>query len=211
MHEPLSQKLLRIVEANSRAEGITLNELLEHTEGRGFYLVVILLSLPFIVPVSIPGVSTVLGLSIALLSFKLAFGAQPRLPLFMGNRRLSPQAQKKVLTGSVKFLRVVEKLVKPRRTVWMTTRPARFANAMLMTLMGLFLALPFPPLPPLTNALPCYSIILLAASMMEEDGVTIWFAYALCLSTIFYLVVIIGVLETAVAESWKILRRRLIH
>jgi hypothetical protein len=211
MHEPLSQKLLRIVEANSGAKGITLNELLEHTEGRGFYLVVILLALPFIVPVSIPGVSTVLGLSIALLSFKLAFGAQPRLPVFMGKRHLSPQAQKKVLTGSVKFLRFVEKLVKPRRTPWMTTRPARFVNAMLMTLMGLFLALPFPPLPPLTNALPCYSIILLAASMMEEDGVTIWFAYAICFGTIFYLVVIIGVLQTALAETWKIFRRWLAH
>jgi hypothetical protein len=56
-----------------------------------------------------------------------------------------------------------------------------------MTLMGLLLAMPFPPLPPLTNALPCYCIILLAVSMMEEDGVTIWFAYALSLGTIAYL------------------------
>lgn len=207
MHEPLSERLLRIVEANSAAEGITLNELLERTEGRGFYLVVILLALPFIVPLSIPGVSTVLGLSVALLSFKLAFGAQPRLPKFMGNRRLPPQMQRKVLNGSVKFLRFVEKLVKPRRTPWMTTRPARFVNAMLMAQMGLFLALPFPPLPPLTNALPCYCIILLAVSMMEEDGVTIWFAYALSLGTGVYLVLIIGVLETVATEAWKFLQR----
>jgi hypothetical protein len=181
--------------------------LLERTEGRGFYLVVILLSLPFIVPVSIPGVSTVLGLSVSLLSLKLAFGAQPRLPKFMGNRRLSPQVQKKVLQGSIKFLRFVEKLVKPRRTPWMTTRPARFVNAMLMALMGLFLAMPFPPLPPLTNALPCYSIILLAVSMMEEDGITIWFAYALALGTIIYLVAIIGFLEAAVMGGWKAFHR----
>ena len=202
-HEPLSQRLLQIIEAKSTSEGITLNQLLERTEGRGFYLVVILLSLPFIVPLSIPGVSTVLGLSVSLLSLKLAFGAQPRLPKFMGNRRLSPQVQKKVLQGSVKFLRFVETLVKPRRTPWMTTRPARFVNAMLMALMGLFLAMPFPPLPPLTNALPCYSIILLAVSMMEEDGVTIWFAYALALGTIIYLVAIIGFLEAAVMGGWK--------
>jgi hypothetical protein len=207
MREPLSQRLLEIIEANSGAKGITFNELLEHTEGRGFYLVVILLALPFVVPVSIPGVSTFLGLSVSLLSLKLAFGAQPRLPRFMGNRRLSPQAQKRVLNASVKVLRLVEKLVKPRRTPWMTTRPARFLNAGLMALMGFFLALPFPPLPPFTNALPCYSIILLAASMMEEDGVTVWFAYALSLGTVLYLVVIIGVLEVAVAEGWKALQR----
>src|SRR5262245_16367871 len=104
MHEPLSQNLLRIVQCNSTAQGISFNDLPERTEGRGYYLVVILLSLPFIVPVSIPGVSTVLGLTIALLSFKLAFGAQPRLPKFMGDRRLSSQTQTKVLRGSVKFL-----------------------------------------------------------------------------------------------------------
>jgi len=203
MHEPLSRKLLRIVEDDTSAEGITLNELLERTEGRGFYLVVILLALPFIVPLSIPGVSTVLGLSVSLLSIKLAFGAQPRLPKLMGNRRLSPKVQRRVVNGSVRFLRLVEKLVKPRRTPWMTTRPARFVNAILMAIMGLFLALPFPPLPPLTNALPCYCIILLAVSMMEEDGVTIWFAYALVVGTIVYLVAIIGLLQAAAVEAWK--------
>jgi len=203
MHEPLSQRLLRIIETNSTDEGITLNQLLERTEGRGFYLVVILLALPFIVPLSIPGVSTVLGLSVSLLSLKLAFGQQPRLPRFMGNRRFSPEVQRRVLGGSVKFLRVVEKLVKPRRTPWMATRPARALNSVIMALMGLLLALPFPPLPPLTNALPCYCIILLAVSMMEEDGVTIWFAYALSLGTIIYLVLIIGVLEIAIIGGWK--------
>jgi hypothetical protein len=205
-HEPLSQKLAAILEANSATEGITLNSLLERTEGRGFYLVVILLSLPFIVPVSIPGVSTVLGLSVALLSLKLALGADSRLPKFMGDRKLSPEAQKKVLRGSMRFLRLVEKLARPRRTPWMTTRPARFANALLMTFMGLLLAMPFPPLPPATNSLPCYCIILLAVSMMEEDGITIWFAYALCLGTVVYLGLNVFVILEAVKKAIELVR-----
>jgi len=207
MHEPLSKKLADILEANSSSDGVTLNHLLERTEGRGFYLVVILLSLPFILPVSIPGVSTVLGLSVALLRFKLAFGAVPRLPKFMGNRKLSPEFQKKILRGSVKLVRIVEKLVKPRRTPWMSTRPARFANATLMTFMALLLAMPFPPLPPLTNALPCYCIILLAASMMEEDGVTIWFGYALSLGTGIYLAVNVFVIIEAGKKAVELIRR----
>lgn len=187
MGERLSVRLGEILKANSTPAGITLNQLLEHTQGRGFYLVIILLALPFIVPISIPGVSTVLGLSVSLLSFKLALGTTPRLPGFMGNRKLSPETQRKLIKGSVSFLRFVEKLAQPRRTPWMTTRAARCFNTLIMTLMGLLLAMPFPPLPPLTNALPCYCIILLAISMMEEDGVTIWFAYALSLGTIAYL------------------------
>ena len=88
----------------------------------------------------------------------------------------------------------------------MATRSSQFANGLLMAFMGLLLALPFPPLPPLTNALPCYSIILLAASMMEEDGVTIWIAYAVSLGTAVYLVAIIGVLEVAITRGYHAVR-----
>ena len=84
MHEPLSIRLAQILQRQDAVEGITLNLLLEGTEGRGFYLVIILLSLPFIVPVSIPGVSTILGLTIALLTLRLALGKSARLPQFMG-------------------------------------------------------------------------------------------------------------------------------
>lgn len=206
MHERLSEKLAQMIENNSSPDGVSLNDLLEKTDGRGFYLVVILLALPFIIPMAIPGVSTVLGLSVSLLSFKLAFGVQPRLPNFMGNRRISPDFQRKVLKGSVKILRIVEKLARPRRTPWMTARLARSFNALLMTLMGLLLALPFPPFPPLTNALPCYCIILLAASMMEEDGVMIWFAYLLSLGTVVYLALNIFVIYEAVKKSIELLR-----
>ena len=41
MGERLSVRLGEILEANSTPGGITLNQLLEHTQGRGFYLVVI--------------------------------------------------------------------------------------------------------------------------------------------------------------------------
>lgn len=210
MHEPLSQSLSRMLESKEDTGGITLNQLLERTQGRGLYLVIVLLSLPFIVPLGLPGVSTVLGLSIAWLSLKLALGHQtPRLPAFLGDRPLSPSVQRKVMAGSVKFLRLVERLVKPRRTPWMTTRPARFVNALLMTFMGLLLAMPFPPFPPLTNSLPCYSIILIAASMMEEDGVTIWVAYAVSIATTIYLVAIIGVLGEVFRRAYNVGRHLL--
>ena len=208
-HLPLSQSLAKIVEANSRPEGITLNTLLVGTEGRGLYLVIIILSLPFIVPVSIPGFSTVLGLMVALLSFRLALGKPPELPRFMGRRKLPHSLEKRVLGGGIKFLRLIEKFVKPRRTPWMTSRYARFGNASVMTIMGLLLALPFPPLPPLTNSLPSYTIILLAASMMEEDGVTIWVSYVVAIGTVIYLVLVVGGLEMGVMKVYHLIQEHL--
>ncbi|MEY2409444.1 MAG: hypothetical protein QOF48_2114 [Verrucomicrobiota bacterium] len=203
MHEPLSVKLAQIVKHQDSATGITLNELMERTQGRGFYLVIILLSLPFIVPVSIPGVSTILGLTIATLTLRLALGKSARLPRFMGGRKLSPAFREKILGGSVKFLRFIEKGVKPRRTRWLASRWAISANALLMTFMGLLLALPFPPFPPLTNALPCYALILIAVSTMEEDGLMIWAGYAMSVGTTIYLFL--------VAEGLKIVFMKFLH
>ncbi len=203
MHEPLSQKLQQIVDANSDAAGTTLNQLLARTEGRGYYLVIILLALPFIVPVSLWGLSTVLGLTIALLGLRLALGHRdPRLPRFMGDRLLKPETQRALVNGSVKVLRVFEKLARPRRTLWMSARSARFVNATLIAFMGLMLAMPYPPLPPFTNSLPCYSIMLLALSMMEEDGVLIWIAYTVSAATVIYLGLIASLLVTAFLKAW---------
>src|SRR5450759_789945 len=60
MNQPLSQSLAEILREDSAA-GLTLNRLLERTQGRGLFLVIILLCLPFIVPVSLPGLSTLMG------------------------------------------------------------------------------------------------------------------------------------------------------
>lgn len=195
MEEALSQRLAGMLTAKGHPGGVTLNQLLERTEGRGYYLVVILFALPFVIPFALPGISTVFGAAIALLSLRLALGRTPRLPRWMGDRRLSPEFQKRLLAGSIRFLRGVEKLVRPRRTPWMSSPPARFANALLMLVLAVLLALPFPS-PPFffTNSLPSYALILLAASMMEEDGLTIWIAYALALGTLIYLGLIIGVI-----------------
>ena len=87
----------------------------------------------------------------------------------------------------MKFLRFVEKLIKPRKTRWLAAPWAVSANALLMTYLGCLLALPFPPLPPFTNSLPAYSLILVAVSTMEEDGVMIWVGYAATIATTIYL------------------------
>jgi hypothetical protein len=195
--ETLSQELARLVETAPADEPLTLNRLLASTGGRGLFLVVILLSLPFITPIPLPGVSTVLGLIIGVLAVRLAMGLPPRLPKSLGERSLEGGFTRKVVSGSVKMLSVIEKLAKPRRSTWLAWPAVRFANAALVALMAFLLMLPFPPFPPFTNSMPAYSIILLAASMMEEDGVLIWVGYTVSVGTAVYIMLILSVLEAA--------------
>lgn len=191
-HLPLSVSLQEILEHKAAREKLTLNFLLEQTEGRGLYLVMILLCLPFVTFIPLPGASVVFGLVIGFLALRLAFELPPRLPKFIGDRSLPPEKMKTVLRASVKLLRLLEKLVRPRRTNWLTWQAARSGNALLIALMAFLMALPLPPIPPLTNMLPSYAIILLALSMMEEDGVMIWLGYAMSAGTTLYFLFIAG-------------------
>lgn len=195
--ETLSQELARLVESAPTDQPLTLNRLLQDTGGRGLFLVVILLSLPFITPIPLPGVSTVLGLVIGLLAVRLAVGLPPALPKTLGDRSLDAGSSRKILAASVKLIRLIEKLARPRFSAWLDWRAVRFFNAGLMALMAFLLMLPFPPFPPFTNSLPAWSLIILAASMMEEDGALIWAGYSLSVATAIYLVLILHVIEAA--------------
>ena len=195
--ETLSEELRRLVGRAAPHAPLTLNALLASTGGRGLFLVVILLCLPFITPIPLPGVSMVFGLVIGVLAVRLAVGLPPRLPKSLGERSLEGPLMRKVVSGSVKILGVIEKFARPRRSTWIAWPAVRFANATLVALMALLLMLPFPPFPPFTNSLPAYSIILLAASMMEEDGTLIWVGYAVSIGTATYIILVLAALETA--------------
>ena len=206
MNQPLSQRLAEILREESSSTSLTLNRLLARTEGRGIFLVIILLCLPFIVPVSLPGVSTIMGSIILLLSLRLALGKTPRLPAFLGERSLPPGVQQRAIGGSVRFLRWLEKFIRPRQTRWLGTRPAKLAHTLLIAALALLLALPLPsPHFFFSNYLPAYAIILLAASMMEEDGGLIWIAYAMVLVNAIFFALITGAIVAGTTHGWEAL------
>jgi hypothetical protein len=192
-HVRLSAELEEILRDEAGGNGLTMNSLIRRTHGRGIYLVMILLSLPFLTPIPLPGLSNFVGVVLLVLAVRLALDLPPRLPRFIGARALSPKTFHKVVAGSLKTLRFIEKVVRPRRTAWLNWRAARIANALLLAAMACVLALPFPPIP-FTNSLPALAIVLAAASMMEEDGVMIWAGYAAALGTVIYLASAAGVI-----------------
>jgi hypothetical protein len=192
-HQPLSESLQGILDHESTGEKLTLNLLLQQTEGRGVYLVIILLALP---AVSLPGLSVLLGLMVMLLALAMAFERTPRLPKFLGDRSLPKSAINTVLRASVRLLRLLEKMTKPRRTPWMTWRVPKSINAIIIAWLAFLLSLPLPPAPvPFTNLFPGYSIVLVAVAMMEEDGVLIWLGYAASVWTTAYFVFFIGLIS----------------
>lgn len=191
---------LRGMLGNSQTTSLTLDGLMEQTEGRGLYLVMILLSLPFLTPIPLPGFSNVVGPVISLLAFRLAFRLPPRLPKCIGTRQISRHRLHAFIAAGAWILQKLERLARPRFSGWLEWRAIRFFNALLLVLMGLLLALPIPPVLPFTNSLPCWAIIITALAMMEADGVLIFLGYAIGLGTLIYLTLFAGVVLAGIGH-----------
>ncbi len=199
---PLSRQLEAIVTSQHRDAGLTLNELLKQTAERGPFGLIILLCLPFLGPVSIPGASNVFGVVIALLAWGIFRGHPPKLPGRIGARSIEGKILARVIRASIRVLRWVERMTRPRGSNWIRSAAARRFNALVLVFGGLLLAAPIPPIVPLSNFTPAVGIILVSAAMMEEDGVVICYGYAATLAAALYITALI-VIEFAVIVGYS--------
>ncbi|MEO6002808.1 MAG: exopolysaccharide biosynthesis protein [Opitutus sp.] len=164
---------LALILREFEVENVTLREVMAVLHGRGYVLLVMLLALPFSTPIPLPGLSTPFGLVIALIGARLSLGQKPWLPQRLLDTRLSPKFFVKVFAAARKILRGFEYLLRPR-LLWMTGSPRLLQlHAVPILLCAVLLLLPLPI--PFSNILPAFSILLLAAGLLERDG---WFIVA---------------------------------
>jgi hypothetical protein len=186
-------------------ETVTLREVVGVLHGRGYVLLVMLLALPFCTPVPLPGLSTPLGLVIALIGVRLSLGEKPWLPARLLDTRLPPTAFRKVFAVTRKLVLTFERLLRPR-LLWVTAS-ARLEqlHAVPIVLCAVMLLLPLPV--PLSNVIPAWAVLLLAGGLLERDGAFIIAGYVstLAAGAFFTAIAILGV------ESFEIMWRWLIQ
>ncbi len=204
--ERISDALRRLLrEAAGRP--LMIREMVEILHGRGLQFVVILLCLPFLTPVTIPGISTPFGLAIALCGIRIAFGHKPWLPAFVLNRSISYSVLERMVHFGCKIYERVEKVIQPRLEFLLGGPGMGMLIGLAIALSGIFLSLPIPPPFPLTNTIPGFAIIFLCLGLMERDGGLILCGYGLTLIAAIY-VVLIGLLGTAgIEQLWQMLRK----
>jgi hypothetical protein len=203
--ERISDALRRMLrEANGQP--MTVREMVKILHGRGLQFVVILLCLPFLAPVTIPGISMPFGLAIALSGLRIAFGHRPWLPEFILNHRISFPVLEKMVHFGCAIYEKVEKVIRSRLYVLLDGPGMGTLIGLAIALSGVFLSLPIPPPFPLTNTIPGFAIICLSLGLMERDGVLILCGYALTVIAAIY-VGLIGFLGKAgVDQLWQFFR-----
>jgi hypothetical protein len=96
------------------AEGLTLHDLLERLGTHGLRLLCMVLTIPLLLPVSIPGSSVSFGLVIALTGVGIVTHRPPWLPDRLMNRQLAADHLVPVLQKGARLLARVEQLTLPR-------------------------------------------------------------------------------------------------
>ncbi|MFM8810299.1 MAG: exopolysaccharide biosynthesis protein [Chthoniobacterales bacterium] len=182
-HEPpqalrLSEELESLLEV-APGQPMRLRTVVEHLHFRGLPALIVLLCIPFLFPVSIPGLSIPFGVAIALCGLRLGLGHNFWMPDFLLRREIPYDLLKKLVGSAAAFYRKVEKLVRPR--MHFLQRWPGMINLMGFMIMigGILLSLPIPPPFPLTNTIPGLAIIFMALGIMERDGVCTLIGYAL--------------------------------
>ena len=183
-------------------ETVTLREVIGVLHGRGYVLLVMLLALPFCTPVPLPGLSTPLGLVIALIGVRLSLGEKPWLPARLLDVRLPPATFRKVFALTRKLVLGFEKLLRPR-LLWVTGS-ARLdqLHAVPIVICAVMLLLPLPV--PFSNIIPAWAVLLVAGGLLERDGVFILAGHVATLIAIafFTAIAIFGVGAVDVVWSW---------
>ena len=183
VEKPVSTVLSEIIH-RMPAEGLTLQALLEWLGERGLLIFCMVLTIPFLLPVSIPGTSTPFGLLIALNALGLAMHKSPWLPARLMNRRIAVHHLVPMLEKGARLFARLEKLIRPRLLALTHRASVGRLNVILLGFSGLLLTAPLPL--PFSNTLPAYGVLFLAIGNLERDGYAVLAGYFMVFLSLAY-------------------------
>lgn len=159
------------------------------------------LTLVFMIPVSIPGVSTVFGAGILLIGISRLFHRDLWLPHMVAKRTISSDKLRGALQRSLKWFRKMEKFSKPHRLPKLTSPALDVINHLALVLGAILLMAPF-GLIPFSNTIPAVALLFFAIGFLQRDGVCILLGHLANILTIVYFAVLIGGGGVVIKRLW---------
>ena len=176
---------LASAEAAVRDPAVTLRELLAMLGEQGLLVFCGVLAAPFLLPVTVPMMSTVLGLPMLLIGFSVMVSRVPWLPERLLNHSLPSATVRGILQKVRGWAERFEHLVRPRMLGMTGGRAINALNGLLVLIAVVLLMAPL-PLVPFVNSIPALAIMLLCFGMAERDGLIIALGYLTTLISTVY-------------------------
>lgn len=145
---------------------MTIAQILDALDARAFGLAILLFAIPSVIPMP-PGVPTVVGIALLIVSIQMVFGrVELWLPSFLSKRDFSRKA---LVSGFEKIkpqLEFIERFARPR-LLFLTGRVGTVVIGVVVLVMAVVLIL---PLPPGGNFPPALACAILGMALVERDG-----------------------------------------
>lgn len=181
----LSSDLLALVEQTDGRE-LRLGDILEKFPQRGHALLIVLLSFPLTLPVSIPFIAGPFGLVLAFVGLYLFIGKTPWLPRALRTKPVSRRMLEHSVARLLALFQFVEHLLRPRFPAFSTGAVAVRCHAVYVLVLGLLLALPVPLPVPFSNTVVAIPIFLCGLGLLEEDGLLVLLGYMAVVPCVVY-------------------------
>lgn len=159
---------LRQLSATFDGRSVRLADVLTATRGSGYHLLLLVLALPFVSPIPLPGFSIPFGVAVAVVGLRLALHQRPWLPRRLLQCELPPRFMASTLRGVSRIVRVLEMLARPRWFFFSNGEFFQRVSGFLICVSGLWLILPLPL--PFSNSLPAWTVIFVCAGAIAHDG-----------------------------------------
>ncbi len=189
------------VGADLRERPVVVGELYERLGANGPFLLAIIMTVPFLSPVPVPGISTPFGIGLMSIGLYTAWHRRPRLPGFVARRELPAGVLGRLLTWVAKPLAWLERLTRPRYRALVAPGPVRVVSGLVMAALGILLALPM--VVPFTNSLPSYGIVLLCMGWLCRDGLMAMLGWVMFVVTLLFFAAIGIAAWLGVSWGWS--------
>jgi hypothetical protein len=164
---------------------VTLRELLVLVGEQGLLVFCAILAMPFLLPVSLPFMSTALGGPMLLIGYAVTMNRVPWLPDRLLDHALPTATVEHVLDRAAKAADRFEHLFRPRILALTGSASVNAVHGAMLVIVVLALMAPL-PLIPLANTLPAVAIILLCIGMAERDGVLLLLGHLVAVVSLLY-------------------------
>jgi hypothetical protein len=190
-HSPASKKSVSAVFDSlehwaQKHEELPLGELVKRLGEQGLGLIVIVLSIPFLQPIPMFGLSTVLGAVMMVVGLAIFLDKAAWVPERLARRKIPSSLVVAICHGGRKVFAFLEKFIRPRASFFYEGRFSKRLSGLFIFLSAFLLALPLPI--PGTNTPPAVALLLLSLGFIERDGVAIVLGYLSFAITLAYFV-----------------------
>lgn len=199
--ESIGEKLRKIIDVLPPG-GVKMSEIRDLFGQDGLMLLTAFLTIPFMIPVSIPGVSTVFGAAILLIGVSRFFGSKLWMPGRVEGRVLPSARLRTGLLQGLSLVRKIEKLTRAHRLSWLTGGKVMSRLNDLSLILGALLLMAPLGFIPFSNTLPGLALLFLSIGFLQRDGVFILLGHLSNVATMIYFSILYFGGKSLVEKIW---------